>query len=53
MEKIEERMEILLTASEKEALRRLSEKSGVSMGHVIRSLIRGSAQRRKVWRREC
>lgn len=52
MDKIEKRMEILLTAREKEALRRLSEHDGVSMGHVIRNLIRGSAQRKKVWRRE-
>jgi len=49
MEKIDQRLEILLTKREKEALRRLADKRGVSMGGAIRSAIRTAAKRRKVW----
>lgn len=49
MEKIDQRLELLLTKSEKTALKRLAEHDGVSMGHVVRNEIRRAAKRKKLW----
>lgn len=50
MEKIDKRLEVLLTKSERKALKRLAEHDGVSMGSVIRMEIRRAAKRKKLWK---
>ena len=48
-QELTERLEILLTKQEKQALKRLAEKTGVSMGGALRSALRTAAKRKKCY----